>query len=140
MWKSGFFLRAATKICPQGNVEEFYVFHRHCGGNFSQHLSTGKVSTIHSPCGKIFNNKKSMLLSCARQESNQRNWPKGALRANAFNCGMIATGNHCYFDSLRGAPPPLGIPLPPYWYIAQICWMFTSSRKSGHFLLEQDLG
>ncbi len=26
----------------------------------------------------------------------------------ARNRGMIATGNHCYLDSLRGAPPPKG--------------------------------
>ena len=32
--------------------------------------------------------------------------PHPPLRGPQLNCGMIATGNHDDFDSLRGAPPP----------------------------------
>jgi hypothetical protein len=39
------------------------------------------------------------------QEKNQKKPAKGALR-KCRNYGMIATGNHCNFDSLRGAPRP----------------------------------
>jgi hypothetical protein len=53
MWKSGIFPRAATEIHPQSNVEEFAVFHRHCGEDFCTGFVHRKISTFHKPCGKL---------------------------------------------------------------------------------------
>ena len=88
------------------------------------------------------------------QESNQRTQLKGALRANAMNSGMLATGKHRNLDSLRGAPPPWVSPRRPTgefriietvnrvlfsrncpdssksWYLLR-----ANGRKSGHFRL-----
>ena len=41
-----------------------------------------------------------------QQVKNTNGTPFAATAAR--NRGMIATGNHCYLDSLRGAPPPEG--------------------------------
>ena len=41
-----------------------------------------------------------------QQLKNTDGTPFAAIAAR--NRGMIATGNHCYLDSLRGAPPPKG--------------------------------
>ena len=39
--------------------------------------------------------------------------PSASLALSSMNCGMIATGNHADFDSLRGAPPQRGSQVSP---------------------------
>ena len=53
MWKSGILLRAARKIHPQPNVNEFKVFHRLCGKDFCTIFVHRKISTFHNRCGKL---------------------------------------------------------------------------------------
>ena len=79
MWKSGIFLRAATEIHPQSNVEGFAVFHRHCGEDFQKTLSTEIFSTFHNRCGKLFCSKIiSMFFSCSGKKRTKRSRLSGA--------------------------------------------------------------
>ena len=111
MWKTVFSLRTTILFCPQANVDEFSLFHRLCGENFCFELCTGKVSTIHSPCGKIFDNNGTVCTFLAparkvRKEAGTRGVVLSRSRApKTVNYGMIAAGNHGHFDSLRGAQP-----------------------------------
>ena len=55
MWISGFFLRAAMAFYTQANVEDFHLFHRHCGGFLFTTVFHRKFSTFHRLCGKMQN-------------------------------------------------------------------------------------
>ena len=44
---------------------------------------------------------------------SRKNGSEEPILCQLLNQGMIATGNHWYFDSLRGAPPPGGSYLRP---------------------------
>ena len=54
MWKSGFFLTAATLFYSQGGVEKEELFHRLFWRSFDSYLSTEKFSTFHRPCVKNY--------------------------------------------------------------------------------------
>jgi len=53
MWKTRFFLRAATAFFPQAYVENEEVFNMLCGRNRIKRIFTIILSTFHRSCGKI---------------------------------------------------------------------------------------
>ena len=47
-----------------------------------------------------------MSFSCIAKKRTKRKQLKGRFEQMRIRIGMIATGNHGNFDSLRDAPPP----------------------------------
>ena len=47
-----------------------------------------------------------------------------------MNYGMIATGNHDYPDSLRGAPPSRAARIRAAWKLFETCHLFTSKKST----------
>ena len=66
-----FFHNPSVKI-PQLSTDR-------CGVKFSQDFSTRKISTFHSSCGKLFDNKRPLFLSCRWTRKESKKSAKGWL-------------------------------------------------------------